>query len=61
MKGAKRTIIGLLLIILGLYSFTFEFFRTQFIELIKILAGNVGIFVIFFGLIIFLFGITEMS
>tara|TARA_Y100000310_G_C20694227_1_gene824348 strand:+ start:3146 stop:3331 length:186 start_codon:yes stop_codon:yes gene_type:complete len=60
MKGLKRTVVGLLLIILGLYTFTYEFFREELLNLIKLIVGNIGLFLLLIGLIIFLFGISEM-
>ncbi len=50
MNKAIKIVIGLILILAGAYSYFYEFFREQLIELIKLSIGNLGLLAMFIGL-----------
>ena len=62
MNGTVKIIIGLLLIIVGVYSYVaYGPFREQLINLIKLALWNWGLLVMFIGLIFLLLGFSELK
>ena len=62
MNGAVKIVIGLLLIIVGVYSYVaYGPFREQLINLIKLALWNWGLLIIFIGLIFLLLGFSELK
>jgi len=62
MNGAVKIVIGLLLIIVGVYSYVaYGPFREQLINLIKLALWNWGLLVMFIGLIFLLLGFSELK
>ena len=62
MNGAVKIVIGLLLIVVGVYSYVaYGPFREQLINLIKLALWNWGLLVMFIGLIFLLLGFSELK
>ncbi len=62
MNGAVKIVIGLLLIVVGVYSYVaYGPFREQLINLIKLALWNWGLLVVFIGLIFLLLGFSELK
>jgi len=62
MNGAVKIISGLLLIIIGVYSYVaYGPFREQLVALVKLALWNWGLLVMFIGLIFLLLGFSELK
>ena len=62
MNGAIKIISGLLLVIVGVYSYVaYGPFREQLINLIKLALWNWGLVVILIGLVFLMLGFSEMK
>jgi len=65
MNKAIKIVLGLLLIVAGLYSYFLKFSWIwpwqQFVTLVKLAIGNLGLLVIFIGLILLLLGFSELK
>jgi len=62
MNGAIKIISGLLLVIVGIYSYVaYGPFREQLINLIKLALWNWGLVVILIGLVFLMLGFSEMK
>ena len=64
MHKAIKIVLGLLLIVAGLYSYFLKFSWIwpwqQFVMLVKLAIGNLGLLVILIGLAIFILGVSEL-
>ena len=62
MHGSIKLIMGLLLIIVGVYSYVaYGPFREQLFALVKLALWNWGLLVIFIGLIFLMLGFSELK
>ena len=61
MHGAVKVILGLLLIIVGIYSYVrWEFFWVQLKDLFWLVVGNWGLWVALVGLIFLFLGASDL-
>ena len=65
MDKAIKIVLGLLLMIAGVYSYFLKFSWIwpwqQFVMLVKLAIGNLGLLVILIGLAIFILGVSELK
>ncbi|MBI2670901.1 hypothetical protein HYX18_02915 [Candidatus Woesearchaeota archaeon] len=65
MNGAMKVIIGLLLILVGLYAYFSNwlngFFGKQFMVMLKLIFGNIPGLVILIGLVVLLLGFSDLK
>ena len=65
MNKAIKIVLGLLLMVVGLYSYFLKFSWIwpwqQFVMLVKLVIGNLGLLVILIGLILLLLGFSELK
>ena len=65
MDKAIKIVLGLLLIVAGIYSYTWRFSWIwpwqQFVTLVKLVIGNIGLVVILIGLVLFVLGLSELK
>jgi len=65
MNKAIKIVFGLLLIVAGLYSYFLKFSWIwpwqQFVMLLKLVIGNLGLLVILIGLVLLLLGFIELK
>ena len=65
MNAAIKLIVGLLLILVGLYAYLSKwingFFGDQFVLMLKLIIGNIPGLIILIGLILLLLGFSDLK